>query len=211
MSAIRRTAAALSAALLAATGLLAGAGTADAALPTPVSTATAKTYLASLTVAAESHTTTYDRALFPHWITISGTCNTRETVLKRDGSNVVTDSACAATSGSWYSVYDGVSTTTASSFDIDHLVPLAEAWRSGAWNWTTAQRQNFANDLTRPQLIAVSASSNRAKGDQDPAHWLPQSSYRCTYTRAWVQVKYYYSLSVDSAEKSALTSLLNAC
>ncbi|MFG2818500.1 HNH endonuclease family protein [Kitasatospora sp. NPDC048365] len=211
MSAIRRTAAALSAALLAATGLLAGAGTANAALPTPVSTATAKTYLASLTVAAESHTTTYDRALFPHWITISGACNTRETVLKRDGSNVVTDSACAATSGSWYSVYDSVSTTTASSFDIDHLVPLAEAWRSGAWNWTTAQRQNFANDLTRPQLIAVSASSNRSKGDQDPAHWLPQSSYRCTYTRAWVQVKYYYGLSVDSAEKSALTSLLNAC
>jgi len=208
---LRRTAAVLGAALLAATGLLAGAGTAEAALPTPVTTATAKTYLAALTVTAESHTTTYDRTLFPHWITISGTCNTRETVLKRDGSGVVVNSSCTPTSGSWYSVYDSVSTTDSSSFDIDHLVPLAEAWRSGAWSWTTSQRQAFANDLTRPQLIAVSASSNRTKGDQDPAHWLPQSSYQCTYTRAWVQVKYYYGLSVDSAEKSALTSLLNGC
>lgn len=89
------------------TGLIASAAlftapTASAALPTPVSAATARTYLASLTVKAEDRTG-YDRDLFPHWITISGTCNTRETVLKRDGTNVVTSSACAATSGSWYS------------------------------------------------------------------------------------------------------------
>ncbi|MEV6207941.1 HNH endonuclease family protein [Kitasatospora sp. NPDC051914] len=208
---LRRTAAALGATALAATALLAGAGTAEAALPTPVSTSTAKTYLASLTVAAESHESTYNRDLFPHWITISGTCNTRETVLKRDGVGVTTDSACAATGGTWTSAYDNVVTTNASSFDIDHLIPLAEAWRSGAWAWTTAQRQNLANDLTRPQLIAVSASSNRSKGDQDPSTWLPQALYRCVYVRAWVQVKYYYGLSVDSAEKSALTSVLNGC
>ncbi|MER8185207.1 HNH endonuclease family protein [Kitasatospora sp. NPDC094015] len=208
---LRRTAAAVATALLTATALLAGTGSAEAALPTPVSTATAKTYLATLSVTAESHTSTYDRALFPLWITVSGTCNTRETVLKRDGSGVSVDSACAAVSGSWTSVYDGATTTNSSSFDIDHLVPLAEAWRSGAWAWSTAQRQAFANDLTRPQLLAVSASSNRSKGDQDPSTWLPQASYRCTYTRAWVQVKHYYGLSVDSAEKSALTSLLNGC
>ncbi|MER7705919.1 HNH endonuclease family protein [Kitasatospora sp. NPDC097605] len=212
ISAPRRVpAAAFGALLLALTALLTGAGTARAALPTPVSAATARGYLATLAVAAESHTTTYDRALFPHWITISGTCNTRETVLKRDGGNVVTDSSCASVSGSWFSVYDNVTTTSASSFDIDHLVPLAEAWRSGAWAWTTTQRQAFANDLTRPQLVAVSASSNRSKGDQDPSTWLPQASYRCTYARAWVQVKYYYGLSVDSAEKSALSSILNGC
>ncbi|MFF1909972.1 HNH endonuclease family protein [Kitasatospora sp. NPDC058218] len=203
--------AALGALLLALTALLAGAGSAQAALPTPVSAATARSYLASLPATAESHDDTYDRTLFPHWITISGTCNTRETVLKRDGSGVVTDSACASVSGNWTSVYDNVTTTNASSFDIDHLVPLAEAWRSGAWAWTTDQRKAFANDLTRPQLIAVSASSNRSKGDQDPAHWLPQTSYRCTYARAWVQVKYFYGLTVDSAEKSTLTSILNGC
>ncbi|MFC6599606.1 HNH endonuclease family protein [Kitasatospora paranensis] len=208
---LRRAAATLGATAIAATALLTGAGTAEAALPTPVSAATAKTYLASLTVAADSHTSTYDRSLFPPWITISGTCNTRETIIKRDGTNVVVDSACTATSGNWSSPYDGVTTTSASSFDIDHLVPLAEAWRSGAWAWTTAQRQAFANDVTRPQLLAVSASSNRSKGDQDPTTWLPQASYQCTYVRAWVQVKYYYGLAVDSAEKSKLSSVLNGC
>ncbi|QNP72968.1 HNH endonuclease [Streptomyces roseirectus] len=202
--------------LAALTGLIASVGalnapTASAALPTPVSAATARTYLSQLTVATENRTG-YDRDLFPHWITVSGTCNTRETVLKRDGSGVVTDSACASTSGSWYSPYDGATWTVASDLDIDHLVPLAEAWDSGASAWTTSQRQAFANDLTRPQLIAVTDNVNQAKGDQDPATWMPSvTSYRCTYVRAWVQVKYYYDLSVDSAEKSALTGYLANC
>jgi uncharacterized protein DUF1524 len=202
--------------LAALTGLIASAGlfngpTASAALPTPVSAATARTYLAQLTVATEDRTG-YSRDLFPHWITISGSCNTRETVLKRDGTNVVTDSSCAATSGSWYSPYDGATWTAASDLDIDHLVPLAEAWDSGASRWTTAQRQAFANDLTRPQLIAVTDNVNQAKGDQDPATWMPsRTTYRCTYVRAWVQVKYYYDLSVDSAEKTALTNYLASC
>ncbi|MFF4521669.1 HNH endonuclease family protein [Streptomyces bluensis] len=202
--------------LAAITGLVAMAGlfnspSASAALPTPVSGATARSYLASLNVATEDRTG-YSRDLFPHWITISGACNTRETVLKRDGSNVVTDSACAATSGSWYSPYDGATWSAASDVDIDHVVPLAEAWDSGASRWTTSQRQSFANDLTRPQLIAVTDNVNQAKGDQDPATWMPsRTAYRCTYARAWVQVKYYYNLSVDSAEKSALTNYLAGC
>ncbi|MEU7425269.1 HNH endonuclease family protein [Streptomyces sp. NPDC040750] len=198
------------------TGLIASAAlinspSASAALPTPVSGATARGYLAQLTVAAENRTG-YQRALFPTWITISGSCNTREWILKRDGTNVVTDSACAATSGSWYSPYDGATWTAASDVDIDHLVPLAEAWDSGASKWTTAQRQAFANDVTRPQLLAVTDNVNQAKGDQDPATWLPsRSAYVCTYVRAWVQVKYYYNLSVDSAEKTALTNDLSNC
>ncbi|MEU0966949.1 HNH endonuclease family protein [Streptomyces sp. NPDC005917] len=197
-------------------GLIASAAlfnspSASAALPTPVSGATARSYLASLTVATENRTG-YSRSLFPTWNTISGTCNTREYILKRDGSNVVTDSACAATSGSWYSPYDGATWTAASDVDIDHLVPLAEAWDSGAGKWTTAQRQAFANDITRPQLLAVTDNVNQSKSDQDPATWMPPlTSYRCTYVRAWVQVKYYYNLSVDSAEKSALTSYLSGC
>jgi hypothetical protein len=187
------------------------APSASAALPTPVSGATARSYLASLPVQTENRTG-YNRDLFPHWITISGACNTRETVLKRDGSGVVTDSACAATSGSWYSPFDGATWTLASDVDIDHLVPLAEAWDSGARNWSTAQRQAFANDLTRPQLLAVTDNVNQTKGDQDPTTWMPsRTAYHCTYARAWVQVKYYYGLSVDSAEKSALTGYLAGC
>ncbi|MER6503182.1 HNH endonuclease family protein [Streptomyces sp. NPDC001455] len=207
----RLAVAAASAALAATTGLL-NAPAAQAAMPTPVSASTARTYLSQLTVAAEGSSDGYSRSKFPHWITQSGTCNTREVVLERDGTNVRQDSSCAAVSGTWYSEYDGATWTAASDLDIDHMVPLAEAWRSGASGWTTDQRQGFANDLTRPQLIAVTDNVNQAKGDKDPANWLPPStSYRCTYARAWVHVKHYYDLSVDSAEKSALQDILNGC
>lgn len=92
-------------------------------------------------------------------------------MLKRDGTGVVVNSACTPTAGSWTSPYDGLVTTNSSSFDIvcghyalhgvcliassrlqDHLVPLKEAWISGARLWTDAQRESFANDLTRPQV-----------------------------------------------------------
>ncbi|MET9169894.1 HNH endonuclease family protein [Streptomyces misionensis] len=194
-----------------ATAALFNSPAASAALPTPVSAATARSYLSQLTVATENRTG-YSRDKFPTWITIEGTCDTREWILKRDGTNVVTDSACKATSGSWYSPYDGATWTAASDVDIDHLVPLAEAWDSGAGKWTTAQRQAFANDVTRPQLLAVTDNVNQSKGDQDPATWVPsRSAYVCTYVRAWVQVKYYYDLSVDSAEKTALQNYLASC
>ena len=126
--------------------------------------------------------------------------------------NVVVGSDCNPTSGSWTSAYDGVTITDSSKVDIDHMVPLAEAWRSGAADWTKDDRTKFANDLTRPQLLAVSASSNRSKGDQTPATWMPtQTSFRCDYTKAWIAVKSYWKLSVDTAEKDALQKELNAC
>ncbi|WP_052852488.1 HNH endonuclease family protein [Streptomyces avicenniae] len=190
---------------------LLSAPAAQAALPTPVSAATARSYLAALPVATEDRSG-YNRDLFPHWITQSGSCDTREVVLQRDGTNVVTNGSCAATSGSWYSPYDGATWSAASDVDIDHVVPLAEAWDSGADAWTTSRRQAFANDLSRPQLVAVTDNVNQSKGDRDPAEWMPsRGAYHCTYARAWVQVKYYYGLSVDSAEKSRLTSVLNGC
>ncbi|KAG8749215.1 hypothetical protein FRC14_001595, partial [Serendipita sp. 396] len=86
------------------------------------------------------------------------------------------------------------------------------AWKSGASAWTTSKRQGFANDLTRPQLIAVTGSVNQAKGDKDPAEWMPpRTAYYCTYIRAWIQVKYYWALSIDQAEYNALYKYLYAC
>ncbi|SBT40556.1 HNH endonuclease family protein [Micromonospora narathiwatensis] len=185
---------------------------AHAAPPNVPSYSNAVSRLNSLTVAAESHQSSYSRDLFPHWITISGTCNAREEVLKRDGTNVVVDSSCYPTSGSWYSPYDGVARTSPSTIDIDHMVPLAEAWRSGAWAWTTSQRQTYANDLGGPELWAVTDTVNRSKGDKDPKDWKPPlSGFHCTYAKAWIQVKWYYSLSVDSGEKSALNAMLSTC
>ncbi|KAI0086756.1 hypothetical protein BDY19DRAFT_871775, partial [Irpex rosettiformis] len=182
------------------------------ALPTPVSVATAKTYLSELTVATDSNSPAYARSEFKTWDIISGTCDTRETVLKRDGTSVVTDSSCKATSGHWVSPYDGVATDLASDLDIDHLVPLKEAWLSGARDWTAAQREAFANDLTRPQLVAVTDNLNESKGDKDIANWQPPLvSFQCTYARAWVEVKHFYDLTIDTAEKSALQTILNGC
>ncbi|WKV76351.1 HNH endonuclease family protein [Streptomyces sp. PCS3-D2] len=208
----RRIGVLASAATLAALTSLLNAPTAQAAPPTPMSASAARAYLATVTPRAEGSTSGYSRSLFPHWSTVSGTCNTRETVLKRDGVNVVQSSSCAAVSGSWYSEYDGATWTAASDVDIDHVVPLAEAWRSGASSWTTSKRQQFANDLTRPQLIAVTDNVNQAKGDLDPGKWLPpRTAYRCTYARMWVNVKQYWGLSMDSGEKTALVNVLNGC
>jgi hypothetical protein len=209
---ISRATAVLASAAAVATAALLTAPAAQAAPPTPIAASTARSYLSALTVKTEGSTSGYSRDKFPHWITQSGTCDTREVVLKRDGTNVTTNSSCAATAGTWHSAYDGATWTAASDVDIDHVVPLAEAWQSGASGWTTAQRQAFANDLTRPQLIAVTDNVNQSKGDRDPAEWLPPSaSYDCTYARMYVQVKHYYNLSVDSAEKTALQGVLNGC
>ncbi|KAG9092037.1 hypothetical protein FRC06_000274 [Ceratobasidium sp. 370] len=165
-----------------------------------------------MTVAVDSNSPAYSRDLFPTWDTISGNCDTRGTVLKRGRTNVVTDSSCAATSGTWVSVYDGATWTAGSDLDIDHLVPLKEAWLSGARSWTTARHEALANDLTRPQLLAVTDNVNESKGDRDPANWMPPlASYHCTYIRAWITVKYYYGLTIDLAEKTALTNYLSAC
>lgn len=208
----RRIGVLASAATLAALTSLVNAPVAQAAPPTPISAAAARSYLATVTPKTEGSLSGYSRSLFPHWSTVSGSCNTRETVLKRDGVGVVTDSSCAAVSGSWYSEYDGATWTNAADLDIDHVVPLAEAWRSGASAWTTSKRQQFANDLTRPQLIAVTDNVNQAKGDLDPGKWLPsRTAYRCTYARMWVEVKQYWGLSMDSGEKSALVGILNGC
>ncbi|MFF1709355.1 HNH endonuclease family protein [Streptomyces sp. NPDC058268] len=198
-------------ALASGAALLTGAP-AQAAPPAPVSAATARTYLGQLTVKAEGSSDGYSREKFPHWSTQSGACNTREVVLKRDGTNVQQDSSCAATSGTWKSPYDGGTWTAAADVDIDHVVPLSEAWKSGASGWTTAQREGFANDLTRPQLIAVTDNVNQSKGDQDPAEWMPPTaSYHCYYARMWVDVKHYYKLTVNAEEKTKLSSVLNGC
>jgi hypothetical protein len=184
---------------------------ASATPPGIPSTATAESDLDALVVSAEGSMAGYSRALFPHWITVSGTCNARETVLRRDGSDVSVDAACRATSGSWFSEYDAVTLTSPASVDIDHVVPLAEAWRSGAALWTTSRRQSFANDLADPQLIAVSAASNRAKSDEDPSAWQPRAPYACTYARMWIASKHAWGLSLQPEEKSALQSMLSTC
>ncbi|NJP90248.1 HNH endonuclease [Nonomuraea sp. FMUSA5-5] len=213
-----RTASAATASLLALTlplGLAPAAGAnaaSPAELPPTLSAPAAHAQLHQLATAEPRPMTGYSRARFPHWVQQGHACDTRETVLARDGEDVKQDENCRAISGTWHSVYDGKDFTSASDLDIDHMVPLAQAWRSGADAWTDAQRRRFANDLEGPQLIAVSAASNRSKGDQSPDQWKPPlRSYWCTYSRAWIDIKSRYDLTVTAPERDALEEMIATC
>jgi hypothetical protein len=170
------------------------------------------TAIADLPVAKEMRTG-YSRDLFPHWVDADGDgCSTRNEVLISEADDPVSvGSGCSLSGGRWYSYYDAVSWTNPSDLDIDHLVPLAEAWDSGARSWSTATRQAYANDLGDSRsLVGVTDNVNQAKGDQDPREWLP-THQQCRYLREWVAVKHRWRLRVDSGEKSALSSIASGC
>lgn len=152
----------------------------------------------------------YDRSEFRHWVDADRDCrDTRDEVLASE--SLVRVSGCDIQRGKWRSAYDGVITYSSTTFDIDHLVPLAEAWDSGASRWSASTKERFANDLGDSRsLIAVTASSNRAKSDQDPAEWMPRLA-KCTYVRHWVAVKTRWSLKVNTAEKRALRARASKC
>lgn len=168
----------------------------------------------SLLVATEVRSG-YNRNLFPHWIDADQNgCNTRFEVLIAEA--VIAPQVgpnCRLTGGSWLSLFDNKRFSEVSQLDVDHLVPLAEAWRSGAHSWSQAMRTQFANDLDLPDaLIAVSRSSNRAKSDRDVANWLPPyKRYQCSYVQSWVLVKAKWRLNVDLAERRALENKLLEC
>lgn len=185
-----------------------------------------------LVVAPETHGDTYKREQFPHWSSapdapFSGWDMRDATLVSQAlGSEVITDDSgqrAVKIVGEWPNTYvDGKSIRgDAKQFDIDHMIPLKEAWISGAHAWTTSQREEFANDLGDPlretdqsNLFVTPASVNRSKGDRDPAEWMPESSEKaraCWYARQWVRVKQKWELTVDPAESSALTQMLENC
>lgn len=152
----------------------------------------------------------YSREKFRHWIIVQGKCDTREEILFRDGTDVIRDSECRAVSGRWVSPYDGVEITESARVDIDHMVPLANAWRSGANAWTDAAREKFANDVRF--LLAVSATSNRSKGDQSPDQWKPPlRGYWCRYASAWIDAKFVYGLTITQQEAIHLGAMIGDC
>jgi hypothetical protein len=193
--------------LLAATAAVAVPQNAEA-----VDAFTAASVLASLSVSDESNAG-YDRSLFKHWTDDNGNgCDTRSEVLQAESVVPVTFSeGCTVATGKWTSRYDGATWTAASDVDIDHMVPLAEAWGSGAQAWTSQQRQAYANDLgLGVALEAVTDNVNQSKSDNDPAQWLPPlAGTSCAYSTDWVLVKYRWQLSIDPAEQAALSSILS--
>lgn len=191
------------------------AATAAVALPQKASaadTASAASVLASLARSAEA-TAGYDRTLFQHWDDADGDgCDTRSEVLQEESKVPVTmSSGCTVATGEWVSRYDGQTWTNASNVDIDHMVPLAEAWGSGAHAWTDAQRRDFANDMILSvALEAVTDSVNQSKGDRDPGGWMPpKAGTACDYATDWVLVKYRWRLTVDQSEHGVLSRTLS--
>lgn len=172
--------------------------------------------LAWLEEAPEGPRLGYDRRAFPHWnkgVNAGDGCDTRKEVILSEAKEAPEiGPKCALTGGRWWSEYDQVWITSASSLDVDHMVPLAEAWDSGAAAWTKDRREAYANDQgAADSLIAVSGSSNRSKADKDPADWLPVPADHCKYAGDWIKDKLRWDLTADPAEIHALTGLAEAC
>lgn len=160
---------------------------------------------------------TYDRNDWRHWIDADSDCqDTRQEVLIAESLVEVSfqgDRECRVAEGSWYAAYTGITVTEPGDLDIDHLVPLANAHRSGAWEWSPEQKRAFANSLDDPDhLIAVTAGANRSKGAKGPEEWRPpDESYWCEYATDWIRVKQEWGLSATPAEANALQEMLTAC
>ena len=179
----------------------------DSVPETPVLSSTVwMEMLEALERKSEDSRTGYERDLFCHcWKDLDDDgLNTRAEVLAREKIGGV----------AWFSRWDGEwlwgSGLNASGFDIDHIVATAEAWDSGASNWSEQKRINFANDELN--LIAVTASSNRSKGARDAAEWQPpRQEANCFFAIRVIQVKDKWGLSVDSLEYESLLRLLSGC
>jgi hypothetical protein len=141
--------------------------------------------------------------------------NIRAEVLKSESLSQVrwkNARRCVVVHGQWYSTFDRRTVKWASNTSVVWMVPLSEAWQSGARAWSTARRQAYANDLADSRTLrAVTTTSAKARANREPTRWLPASASRCTYVAEWVAVKLRWGLKSDSAEQARLASLAKGC
>ncbi|MFE5947141.1 HNH endonuclease [Streptomyces sp. NPDC056480] len=165
--------------------------------------------LAELTEAAEDPDG-FTAGAFPHWnagLDATDGCDTRSEVLLAEAVDApATGAGCTLTGGRWTSYYDGQSVSDPAALQVDHLVPLGEAWESGASGWTASRRERFANDQgATATLVAVTARSRQDKAGRDPAGWVPADAAQyCRYVGEWVSTKLRWGLSADKDEVEAL-------
>ncbi|ARJ04015.1 hypothetical protein GCM10010988_27070 [Cnuibacter physcomitrellae] len=145
-------------------------------------------------------------------------CDTRNDILRRDLADPTMKSGswCTVTSGVLDDPYTGSTIDfvrgeeTSPLVQIDHVVPLAWAWRNGAGDWDTATRLAFANDPV--ELVAVDGKANNAKADDGPAGWLPpDADSQCAYVAVFTLVVAQYQLTIDDADRAAITRTLDTC
>lgn len=197
-------------------GRTSGPATASGA-PSPPPVAEARQRLDGLTVAPAGSMAGYSREEFPHWGAAVNfgwdadpSCDARDAALIRDGEEVSVEEGCDVEFGRWMDPYTGSKYTDPADIDIDHVVPLANAWRSGASGWSGEEREAYAND---PQvLLSVEDNANQEKGDKGPEAWSPPNrSYHCEYARRWVWIKSDWDLTVNPQEETALQRMLGTC
>ena len=159
----------------------------------------------------------YDRKDWKHWTDADRDCqNTRAEVLIAESTAPVTftrEKECTVATGRWLDPFTGTTFTDAGDLDVDHLVPLANAHRSGGWRWSADRKRQFANSLAYANhLAAVSAAANRAKGAKGPEGWQPPNpDHHCQYARDWIAVKDEWGLTATAAEWAALAEMLGEC
>ncbi|WP_405504976.1 HNH endonuclease family protein [Streptomyces anulatus] len=181
-----------------------------AALAAPTAEVTTLADAVGLVKVTEEDRTGYSRSSFKHWNSgddATDGCNTRAEVLIAEAVVApAVEAGCKLSGGTWVSYYDGQEVSSAGALDIDHMVPLAEAWDSGASAWSAVRREAYANDQgATVSLVAVTARSNRQKSDQDPADWMPPSpEAQCRYVGEWVSTKLRWGLTADDRELEAL-------
>ncbi|HZB34298.1 MAG TPA: HNH endonuclease family protein [Streptosporangiaceae bacterium] len=177
--------------------------------------AAAREDLADLRVATPVGDAGYDRDRFgPRWTDADRNgCDTRNDVLARDLDDVTKRGRCVVIGGRLDDPYTGrdmtFTKTEAAEVQIDHIYPLALAWRMGAAGWPEDKRTDFAND--RDNLLAVWGRANQRKGDSGPAEWRPRRVYQCTYAIKFVDVSAEYDLAVTGADHAALAGMLDRC
>ena len=142
----------------------------------------------------------YNRDDWGGWIDEDGDgLNTRHEVLAEESLIKPIVSNNKVVSGKWFDKYTGKYFTNPSDLDIDHLVPLKNAYISGASNWSKKKKNRYYNYLKYDNhLIAVSKSANRNKSDKSPVDWLPPNKdYQCEYVREWFKIKTAWGLTIE--------------
>ena len=142
----------------------------------------------------------YNRDDWGSWIDEDGDgLNTRHEVLAEESLIKPIVSNNKVISGKWFDRYTGKYFTNPSDLDIDHLVPLKNAYISGASNWSKKKKSRYYNYLKYDNhLIAVSKSANRNKSDKSPVEWLPPNKdYQCEYVREWFKIKTAWGLTIE--------------
>lgn len=154
--------------------------------------------------AALAHDAGYSRKLYGGWADKDRDCyNTRAEVLIRDNLGELSETlfTCRVISGSWKDAYSNKFYEDAGILDIDHLVPLSEAHRSGGHSWEAKKRKEFAND--EDNLYVTHRSINRSKGGKGIDEWLPRQG-ACEYIRRYILVKEKYGLTLRMSEVRTL-------